>query len=73
MDQVIICDQWLIEGMNVTAIQDGVPSKIQIRQWFVTNYSNSCHVGINRISTIFSLDMNLAKYVLHALFSFRSL
>ena len=27
---------------HVTAIHDSVPSKIQIRQWFVTNYSNSC-------------------------------
>ena len=27
---------------HVTAIVLCVPSKIQIRQWFVTNYSNSC-------------------------------
>ena len=27
---------------HVTAIHDSVPSKLQIRQWFVTNYSNSC-------------------------------
>ena len=27
---------------HVTTIHDSVPSKIQIRQWFVTNYSNSC-------------------------------
>ena len=27
---------------HVTAIHDSVPSKVQIRQWFVTNYSNSC-------------------------------
>ena len=27
---------------HVTAIVFCIPSKIQIRQWFVTNYSNSC-------------------------------
>ena len=40
-------DQGLIdpkggEGCDIlTAIQDSVLSKIQIRQWLVTNYSNS--------------------------------
>ena len=30
---------------HITAIALCVPSKIQIRQWFVTNYSNSCCLG----------------------------
>ena len=29
---------------HVTAVLSCVPSKIMIRQWFVTNYSNSCHL-----------------------------
>ena len=47
---------------HVTAMLSCVPSKIQMRQWFVTNYS-----------TIFSLHMNFARCLLHALFSFKPL
>ena len=35
-----------------------VCSKIQMRQWFVTNYSNSCCLDYTMHITIFSLDMN---------------
>ena len=38
------------ERRHVTAIREIAPSKIQIRQWFVTNYSNSC--SLDCMSTI---------------------
>ena len=49
---------------HVTAIVLCVPSKIQIRQWFVTNYSNSCCLDCTMHTvdfTIFSLDLNFAR------------
>ena len=47
-----------------------IPSKIQTRQWFVTNYSNNYCLDCTMYTedfTIFSLDMNFAR----CLFSFR--
>ena len=49
---------------HVTGIVLCVPSKIQIRQWFVTNYSNSCCLDCTMHTvdfTIFSLDLNFAR------------
>ena len=49
---------------HVTAILFCIPSKIQIRQWFVTNY-NCCLECTTHTEdfTIFSLDMNFARYL----------
>ena len=49
---------------HVTAILFCIPSKIQTRQWFVTNYSNNCCLDCTMLIedfTIFSLDMNFAR------------
>ena len=43
-----------------------IPSKIQTRQWFVTNYSNNCCLDCTMHTEdfiIFSLDMNFARLV----------
>ena len=53
------------EEVRQTAIVSCVPSEIQTRQWFVTNYSNissvSDHQSAYRGFTIFSLDWNFAR------------
>ena len=54
---------------HVTAILSCVPSKIQIRQWFVTNYAVWISLCILKILAY----MNLPGAYLHALFSFKSL
>jgi hypothetical protein len=41
-----------------------VPSKTQIRQWFVTNYSKSCCLDCTEYWGIVSLDMNFARLLL---------
>ena len=49
---------------HVTALVLCVPSKIQIRQWFVTNCSNSWCLDCTMHTmyfTIFSLDLNFAR------------
>ena len=57
---------------HVTAILSRLPSKIQIRQWFATNYSNSCcqvctmHIGVFTIlflAWIWSLQLPGAYYM----------
>ena len=48
---------------HVTPILSCIPSKIQIRQWYVTNYSNSCCLDTilhTEICTVFSLGLNFA-------------
>ena len=49
---------------HVTATVLWVPSKIQTRQWFVTNYSNICCLDCTMHTvdfTMFSLDLNFAR------------
>ena len=46
---------------HVTAIVSCVPSKIQTRQWFVTNCSNSCTLAFTMHTEEFSLHMNFAR------------
>ena len=50
---------------HVTAILICILSKIQTRQWFVTNYSNNCCLDYTMHTedfTIFSLDMNFVRW-----------
>ena len=51
---------------HVTAIQFCIHSKIQTREWFVTNYSNICmdYIIHTEDFTIFSLDMNFVRRIL---------
>ena len=50
-----------------------VPSKIQTRQWFVTNYSNTSCLDTTVYTENSTIFNNLPGAWLYALFSFRSL
>ena len=43
---------------------DSVPSKIQIRQWFVTNYSNSCSLDCISTTSIWTDSVDFTIFSL---------